>query len=310
MISYIPNYFRMNQFKNILILFVVVTTLMTITACSGPEGNYTGKEYMPDMGHSVAYEANVYNYYYLNTWDAESVKTLKELSNPRLPVTGTIPRGYAGTSHSDNNNSIYVPVNGSVPYYFTNTDAERDRAMKEIIDNPFPITAAGLAEGKELYNIMCGICHGEKGDGNGWLVDETNLNAKYPAVPANFLQDTFYNSSNGRYYHAIMHGKGVMGGYSDKISYEERWQVIHYIHSLQAKEKKLAYSEEENTYTSSTADVPGASIPKMAKHEDGHGHDGESHGEEGHEHDHDVEGHEDGHGHGDNDHGGDSGNGH
>ncbi len=302
----IPNSFKMSQFKNILILFVVVATLTFLSSCSPSEGNYPGAEYMPDMGHSVAYEANVYNYYYLNTWDEESVKPLKELSMPRTPVNGTIPRGYAGSASSDSGHSVAVPVNGSVPYYYGNTDAELARAMAEIIDNPYPITEAGLARGKELYNIFCGICHGDKGDGNGWLVDEKNPDAKYPAAPANFLQDTFYNSSNGRYYHAIMYGKGVMGGYADKISYEERWQVIHYIHALQAKERKLAYDENENTLTSNSVDVPGASLTKIAQkndHSDEAGHDGDAHQDEGaHDHDNDA-GHE-GESHGeDHDHG-------
>ena len=35
-----------------------------------------------------------------------------------------------------------------------------------------------------------------------------------------------------------MYGKNVMGGYSDKLSYEERWQVIHYIHSLIAGQRE------------------------------------------------------------------------
>ncbi len=287
----------MSQFKNILILFIALATLATFNACSGPSGNNPGREYMPDMGHSVAYEANVFNYYYLNTWDSASVKTLKELSMPRNPVAGTIPRGYAGTSVKGNQTSISVPVNGSVPYYYTNTDDERARAMNEIIDNPFPITDAGLAKAKDLYNIYCGICHGEKGDGNGWIVDEANPNAKYPAVPANFLQDTFYNSSNGRYYHAIMYGKGVMGGYSDKISYEERWQIIHYIHALQAKERKMIYNESANTMTSNTADVPGSSMPQIAEDHNEHHNSDEDHSHGDHDGGHGSEGHDAGDGH-------------
>ena len=38
-----------------------------------------------------------------------------------------------------------------------------------------------------------------------------------------------------------------MGGYTDKLSYEERWQVIHYIRALQAKAKNLEYSEKANS---------------------------------------------------------------
>lgn len=250
----------MKQIKNIL---VVIAAVVLLYACSPSGGNSTGHEYMPDMAHSIAYESNVYTYYYLNTWDSTSVRKLKDLSNPRLPVKGTIPRGYAGYLASDaanfgevhnmlrggtNMNSIAVTPNGHVPYHYDNNEDERTRASNEIINNPFPITKAGLDKGKELYDINCGICHGEKGNGLGYLVADENPNAKYPAAPANFQQDTFYNSSNGRYYHSIMYGKNVMGSYADKLNYEERWQVIHYIRKLQADEKKLEYSAEANTY--------------------------------------------------------------
>lgn len=218
---------------------------------------------MPDMAHSVAYESNVYNPYYLNTWDDESVLKRKALSNPHLPVAGTIPRGYAGYAASDpanfeqihnmlrggtNLHAIAVPLNGHVPYHYADTPEERVRASKEIVNNPFPITAAALAKGKELYNIQCAICHGEKGNGGGYLYNtDDNPNAKYPAAPANFMQDTFYVSNNGRFYHAIMYGLNVMGAYADKLSFEERWQVIHYIRSLQAKAKNLQYTADANT---------------------------------------------------------------
>ncbi|MDX1941357.1 MAG: c-type cytochrome [Saprospiraceae bacterium] len=250
----------MRQFKLFLIIFVSVVVLYS---CSPADGNRTGHEYMPDMAHSIAYESNLYSNYYLNTWDSASVFLRKDLSGVRLPVKGTIPRGYAGYMNADasqfegihdmlrggtNKNAIAVPLNSYVPYHYADTEEERTRASLEIINNPFPITAAGLEKGKELYTIQCGICHGEKGDGLGYLVSDANPNAKYPAAPANFLQDTFYNSSNGRYYHAIIYGKNVMGGYADKLDFEERWQVIHYIRSLQAKEKKLAYSADANTF--------------------------------------------------------------
>ncbi len=249
----------MKQFK---ILLLIAVAIVVINACSPAEGNKTGHEYMPDMAHSIAYESNLYSNYYLNTWDSASVFQRKELSGPHLPVNGTIPRGYAAYVGADatqydqihnmlrglaNPNSIAIPVNGHVPYHYSDTEEERTRASQEIVNNPFPITAAGLAKGQELYNIHCAICHGEKGDGLGYLVSEENPNAKYPAAPANFLQDTFYNSTNGRFYHSIMYGKNVMGSYADKLGFEERWQVIHYIRSLQAKEKKVKYTAEANT---------------------------------------------------------------
>jgi len=66
-------------------------------------------------------------------------------------------------------------------------------------------------------------------------------------APANFLRDEFYEASNGRYYHAIHFGYNAMGAYKDKMSWEERWQVIHYIRGLQAKELGLEYNAIANT---------------------------------------------------------------
>jgi len=235
------------------------------TSCS-PDKNDPGREYMPDMAHAISYEANVYGPSSHNTWDKRSTFSLRKLSVPGKPVSGTIPRGYSGLmadgqldpSRMDiirGRNQVTAqatPVNGHVGFPYADTEDERLRAISEIIDNPFPITAKGLEVGKELYHINCGICHGEAGDGAGYLVRDPNpatgdAGGKYPAAPANFLLDDLIASSNGRYYFSIIYGKNVMGGYSDKLSFEERWQVIHYIRSLQASSKSLAYTEKSNT---------------------------------------------------------------
>ena len=311
----------MKNYKHIVI-FCVLVLVLTLNACQSPKGNTTGSEYMPDMAHSVAYEANVYNYYYYNTWDSASVKKLKDLSNPGLPVEGSVPRGYAGIHYAQGEQAQQemmatltgasgltvqgTPLNGHVPYYYEDTEEERTRATEEIIANPFPITDRGLATGENLYNINCGICHGEKGDGNGWLVDEANANAVYPAAPANFLNDEFSAASNGRYYHAIYYGKNVMGGYTDKLSYEERWQVIHHIRALQAKDKGLVYNAESNTLNAvfgtpgGKPEIIAVNVPAgdEAHHEDGdHGKEGE-HDDHGGDHKEDHgDGHDEDHGH-------------
>ena len=303
------------------------------TACQQPGANDPGSEFMPDMAHSVANEANVMNDYSFNTWEEASTKSSKETSMPRLPVSGTIPRGYAGkgdASHLNGTatiNAMAIPANGSVPYYYEDTEEERSRAANEIRTNPFPIDSHSLIRGQVLYNIQCGICHGGSGNGNGWLVDEVNPNAKYPAAPANFLQDTFYNSTNGRFYHAIVYGKNVMGGYTDKLSYKERWEVIHYIKSLMAKSTEKEYNHMVNTFSNNANDTPccpngqwrhdgvkkvvaqnsiqdGIHGPAGSSHGSGNGHDGDGgHGEGNHEiHEHGGENHNDHEGH-DNDSG-------
>ncbi|HNM23944.1 MAG TPA: cytochrome c [Saprospiraceae bacterium] len=225
--------------------------------CSPAGKNKTGHEYMPDMAHSIAYEANQYNNYYWNHWsDEDNTFTVAQLAQPRGKVEGTIPRGYTGVYYAgaaeldivrgkNASNAIAAPVNGHAPFYYQNTEDDRLRCEQEMVQNPFPITKAGLDRAKPLYETYCGVCHGVKGDGQGPLV--TVQNAKYPAAPKNFMGDDMINAGNGRYYFGIMYGKNVMGSYADKLSFEERWQVIHYIRSLQAKSKNLAYDEKSNT---------------------------------------------------------------
>lgn len=212
--------------------------------CSPAGVNKTGHEYMPDMYHPVSFEANVLSAYSWNTWDDESSFRKAELSQPRGKIAGTIARGYTavyynGESQMDivrgknAHNAIAAQPNGEAPFYYENTEDERLRCEQEMTTNPFPVTAAGLDKAKALYNVNCGICHGEKGDGQGWLYAKPD--AKYPSAPKNFLDTVMVAAGDGRYYFAIMYGKNVMGGYSDKLSFEERWQVIHYIRSLQTK---------------------------------------------------------------------------
>ncbi|MEO5907050.1 MAG: cytochrome c [Saprospiraceae bacterium] len=249
-----------------IIAFSVLGCLALLQACSPSEGNRRGHEFMPDMVHPTGYEANLYDYYFYNRWGTE--EEYKKYTMPRYSVPGTVARGEISVANAADANarmmamesfdgmeegSMAIAPNGSVPYYYADTEPERSRAMREITKNPFPITDAGLEQGKNLYSIYCGVCHGEKGDGQGFLVRDGDpakgiTAGVYPAAPANLVLDTFVYATSGRIYHAIMHCKNVMGPYADKLSYRERWEVIHYIRSLQAQSKKLLYSSASNTF--------------------------------------------------------------
>ena len=219
-----------------------LTTILALASCQQPGKNKTGSEYMPDMAHSVAYEANLNSYYERNRWNGEA--DYYKYVQPRNAVAGTIARGViGGAEHS----GVSSP-NGASLYYYDNTEEGRAKAMAEITKSPYPISDKGIAQGKELYTIYCAICHGDKMDGQGYLVRDDG--GKYPAQPANFLLDDFINSSNGRYIHSIVYGRNLMGSYADKLSEIERWHVIQYIRSVQAKSKNLAYSEKSNTFNS------------------------------------------------------------
>ncbi len=250
--------------KYILSISILICVVL-FTACSSSEGNRRGHEFMPDMVHATGYEANLYDFYYYNRWGTK--EEYKKYVMPRHSVPGTVARGEVSIANAtegigrmdaiaafdgDSEGAMAFTPNGSVPYYFKDTEEERSRAMREITRNPFPITDAGLEHGKDLYTIYCAVCHGDKADGLGYLVREAdpakNITAGvYPAAPANMMLDTFINASPGRLYHAIMYGKNVMGSYADKLTYRERWEVIHYIRSLQAQTKKMQYTSASNT---------------------------------------------------------------
>jgi mono/diheme cytochrome c family protein len=246
--------------------FTILACISIFAACSPAKGDRRGHEYMPDMTHTIGYEANLYDYYYYNRWGTEA--DYKKFASPRTSVHGTVARGQISVANAadesarvmameafegETEGSMAMVPNGSVPYYYKDTEEDRARATKEITRNPFPITEASLEHGKNLYLIYCGICHGDKGDGQGYLVREENpakgiVAGVYPAAPANFMLDTFVHSNVGRIYHGIMYGKNVMGSYADKLSYKERWEVIHYIRSMQAATKKTEYSAMANTF--------------------------------------------------------------
>lgn len=268
-------------------LFVLIGGVL-FNACSPAEGNRRGHEFMPDMVHPTGYEANLYDYYYYNRWGTE--EEYKSYAMPRQSVPGTVPRGQISVANAADDNArmlamksfmgeaeggIAIPPNGRVPYYYADTEEDRMRASREITRNPFPISESGLESGRALYDIYCGICHGPNADGQGYLVREADpakgvIAGVYPAAPANLVQDTFINASAGRLYHAIMYGKNVMGSYADKLSYKERWEVIHYIRSLQATSKKLEYTATSNTFNNeavpmSTIDISANKLPTATK---------------------------------------------
>lgn len=247
-----------------------------LSGCKPAGGNYPGSEYMPDMFHSIAFEANVYDYYYYNTWS--SPEEYYKNAQPRKPVAGTIPFGQFAMkegkySEKMANVVMDLPENGSVPFHYADTEAGRKLAIAEIRTNPFPITEEALNTGMALYTIYCGICHGTKGDGLGYLVRDDG--GKYPVAPADLTADKFVDTTAGVYITAIVHGKNVMGSYADKLSHKERWDVIHHIRALQADNAGKKYTPEINTFnpdeamTAKQAGQPMAGLGVVQDNSDG-----------------------------------------
>ena len=78
----------------------------------------------------------------------------------QLPVQGSIPRGWE-------------------PYEYEDTNEGYELAKLELL-SPLVTNEYNVSRGKELYQIYCSVCHGDKGDGIGILAERE----KFLGIPA------------------------------------------------------------------------------------------------------------------------------
>jgi mono/diheme cytochrome c family protein len=187
--------------------WIITSWLLTgviLVSCSKVRRN-TGRAYMPDMTYSRAYE----------TYASTEALQKKGVHYNALPVEGTIALGDTLT--------VYPYKNDSTGY-----------ADSKNFTNPLPaLNAIQFKEATRLYLIYCGVCHGEKLDGNGPLYK--NGDGPFPAKPATLVGDPKYAAmAEGTMFHSITYGKNMMGSYASQVSTEQRWMIIHYIKEKQA----------------------------------------------------------------------------
>ncbi len=187
--------YRMRKYLKFSIAILAMTSVIS---CS--EKKKTRQhQYMPDMYTSVPYKTDGSN----GLWKDGMVDS--------KPVAGTIARG-------------------NVPYEFENTNDGYDLA-KVSLKNPLEASQKNLDNGKKMYDIYCISCHGKKGDGQGWLVQEEKIGG----VPS--YNDAGRAITEGSIYHVLMHGKGIMGSHSSQLTRKERWQIVQYVGKLKSELK-------------------------------------------------------------------------
>jgi len=180
--------------KNIIKYSIALIALLGMISCgSDNKPNY---QYMPNMYEPVGYET--YGEYGVFENGMEAM----------LPVEGTVARGWQ-------------------PYDYKNTTDELNRA-KDDLKNPLPITEENLAAGSQLYTIYCAVCHGDKGDGNGILMQRE----KILGIPSYAAEGR--NITEGGVYHVQMYGLNTMGSYASQTNEMERWQITHHVMNLKA----------------------------------------------------------------------------
>ena len=97
--------------------------------------------------------------------------------------------------------------------------------------NPVAADDVSIARGTELFNITCQPCHGADGTGNGpvaaFLQERKPADLTGPVISA---------LSDGAIFLTISNGKlPFMVPMNENLTVRERWDVVNYIRTLQAK---------------------------------------------------------------------------
>ena len=192
---------------------------LLLWGCAG--GDNPGREYAPNMYHSVAYEpltqivdedagawANALDngrgeYFNSNRYNPHRM-------NMREPAPNTVKRNPYGW----------------LPYRTPRVSKDSIDLVVAGLKNPLDSTAAIIADGKVLYETYCKHCHGAKGMGDGKVAD------KYAGV-ANLKGDSYLAMSEAHIFQVITNGAGLMAAHGSQVSPEDRWKIAKYVKALQ-----------------------------------------------------------------------------
>lgn len=204
----------------LLVNLVVISSAVALLVGCKAGGDNPGREYAPNMYHSVAYEplsqitdedAGTWvnsldngrgEYFNSNQYNPHRM-------NMRLPAPNTVSRN----------------AMGRLPYRIAN-DTTGLRLAASLLA-PFETTPAILDQGKILFDTYCKHCHGPKAMGDGKVAD------KFPGV-ANLKGDAYKSITEGHIFHVITYGRRLMGAHGSQVSEDDRWKIAKYVKNLQA----------------------------------------------------------------------------
>ncbi len=180
--------------RNWVLLAVTGIALSSLIACTQGR-NKPFQELVTDMRDQPALKEQDYH------------PTDMDRSSMKVPPEGTAPRGF-------------------VPYKYKGDPEAAGRNLK----NPLAgdMSPEVVATGRLYYNRYCAVCHGEKGDGNGPVAP------KFGGVVRDLTTQRVRDWPDGRIYHIITDGQGVMRPYDVQIpDLNHRWAIVNYLRNLQ-----------------------------------------------------------------------------
>lgn len=181
---------------------VVLLSLLTFAGIfmvgCGPKGNKPNIEIIQDMMEQPALKAQDFHPYD------------REKSSMLVPPAGSWPKNVK-------------------PYMYRGKPVEAGESLKNPLAGSTDVEVMQL--GERNYKNFCLLCHGAGGAGDGQVAP------KFIGIkPPSLLTDKIRNYPDGRIFHIITDGQGLMGTYIHQLPDEKgRWAVVNYVRKLQKK---------------------------------------------------------------------------
>ena len=200
--------------------------LLTIGSCfaagvllwgCGASGDNQGKEYAPNMYHSIAYEP------LKQITDESSGQWVNSSEDPG------VGEYYSSNPNNPNGMNMRLPVPGTVrrgEIVMIQVPKDSFAMAERLLVNPLDSTAAVVAQGKVLYTKFCSHCHGADGQEPGKV-------GEVFAGVVSYTSAAVKDKGEGHLYHVITNGKGRMGSHASQLSVKQRWEIVRYVQVLQ-----------------------------------------------------------------------------
>jgi mono/diheme cytochrome c family protein len=175
---------------------LLIAGLSWVPAGCGPKGNQPNIEIIQDMMEQPALKAQDFH------------PQDREKSSMLVPPIGSWPKNRP-------------------PYLYWN----QPETAGQKLQNPMAQDAEITQTGRTHYNNFCMVCHGEAGKGDGPVADKWK-----PIVIPSLMTDKIRNYPDGRIFHIITAGQGLMGSYISMVPEEkDRWAIVNYIRQMQSQ---------------------------------------------------------------------------
>lgn len=112
-------------------------------------------------------------------------------------------------------------------------DSQESKVPQEDVDkkNPVKATPESIGAARRIYGFDCAMCHGDKGDGKGDLVESMQLK-----VEDWTSSEALAGKTDGELFYIITKGKGKMPGEGERAPETMRWNLVNLVRSFAKKD--------------------------------------------------------------------------